>query len=377
MADKNHLIKLTQSLIRIRSENPPGDEYKIACFVKKFFRGLGLKPKIYEFKKSRSNVIVILEGRNNRKNLLVTPHLDTVPAGASWGISPFAGVLRDNLIYGRGASDDKGNLAVLMEAIRSIIIQKKVLGYNLIFAATADEEAGSQYGLLPLLSKGILKPQAALILDADSFKIIVVQKGLLHIKVKIKGKSAHGAYPWEGISAIDIALKALSSIKSEKFVYKKNPYLRPPTVNIGTISGGDKVNVVSDWCEFELDFRFLPGMSASGIIRQIKRIIGKYSKKFNLEIMAEQMPSEVNPCHPLVKELKRSMRKHKIRPRVSGSEGATVLTFFQERNIPAVATGFGSSGCAHSSREYARVDYLCRGAEILEDFFSNFKFDPL
>ncbi len=378
MIDKKHLIKLTQQLIRIPSENPPGNEYRIACFVKRYLENLGLKPKIYEFKKNRSNVVATLKGRNRHCNLLVSPHLDTVPAGNNWRFPPFRAVLQHGRIYGRGASDDKGNLALLLEVIKSLVEQRHILDYNLILAATADEETGSSLGLIPLLDKGILKPQAGLILDADEFKIVVVQKGLIHLKVKIKGKSAHGAYPWQGINAIDAALKALSEIKSHKFIYKKNPYLRPPTINIGKISGGDKVNVVADWCEFELDLRFLPGMSASKIIQDIRKIIKGYARRFKIEIEAVQPPTQIDCRHPLVEYLKKAMHSFlKAKPRIAGCEGATVITFFQNKNIPAVATGFSCSGCAHSSNEYIKIDYLYKGAKVLEGFLKNFRFRPL
>ena len=224
------------------------------------------------------------------------------------------------------------------------------------------------------MEKGILKPQAALILDADEFKIVVVQKGLIHIKVKIKGKSAHGAYPWQGMNAIDLAIGALSKIRSHKFVYKKYPYLRPPTINIGKISGGDKVNMVADWCEFELDLRFLPGMFPQAIIQDIKKVIKHYAREFTIEIMAVQMPAQINCRHPLVDYLKKAILVHKLKPRITGSEGATVFTFFQNRKIPAVATGFSCSGCAHSSNEYIKVNHLYQGVRVLEEFLKSFRF---
>ena len=68
------------------------------------------------------------------------------------------------------------------------------------------------------------------------------------------------------------------------------------------------------------------------------------------------------------------MLANKINPRITGSEGATVITFFRNMNIPAVATGFSCSGCAHSSNEYIRIDYLYKGAKILEYFLKNFRF---
>jgi len=75
-----------------------------------------------------------------------------------------------------------------------------------------------------------------------------------------------------------------------------------------------------------------------------------------------------------VEYLKNSMTAHKIRPKISGSEGATVITFFRKKNIPAVATGFSCSGCAHSSDEYIKTGYLYKGAKVLEDFLRNFRF---
>ena len=129
MTDKNHLIKLTKQLIRIPSQNPPGDEYRVARFVVAFLEDLGLKAKIYEFKKNRSNVIATLKGKDKNSSLLVSPHLDTVPAGSNWRFPPFAAVLHNRRIYGRGASDDKGNLAVLLETIKSLIQQKYILNY--------------------------------------------------------------------------------------------------------------------------------------------------------------------------------------------------------------------------------------------------------
>jgi len=375
MVNKQRLIRITQDLIRINSENPPGDEARIASFVKDYLQKLGLKVKIYEFRKGRANVIAVLKGRDKKHSLLITPHLDTVPAGKSWKIAPFLGRVINGRIYGLGATDCKGNLAAGLEAIRSIVEDGYVPDYNLIFAATADEESGSDLGLIPLLEKKILKPCAAVVLDSDDFDIIVTQKGLLHLKVKIQGKRAHGAYPWRGINAIDAALKIISEIKKQRLSFSPNRYLRPPTVNTGTIHGGDKVNVVADWCEFELDIRFLPGMSAEDFLRALKRVASKHTKNFKIEVEGIQQPYQIDPGHPLVRDLIRAMRKFRAWPRIKGSEGATVITFFQDKGIPAVATGFGSSGCAHTADEYIKIENLYKGTKALEDFLKNYNFD--
>jgi succinyl-diaminopimelate desuccinylase len=375
MADKKRLVRLVQRLIRIDSQNPPGQERRIALFVKDYLQRLGLAAKIYEFKKGRANAVALLKGKGSRsQSLLITPHLDTVCAGKSWKENPFSGRIAGNKIFGLGATDCKGNLGCALEAINSIIAQGKTLNYDLIFAATADEETGSVFGLVPLLEKGILRPHQAVVLDSDDFQIIVTQKGLIHLKVKIQGRRAHGAYPWRGINAIDLAIAVIREIKRHKFSYPKNKYLRPPTLNIGTIRGGDKVNIVADWCEFELDFRFLPGMEPRVFLQALKKIIRRATRNFKLEIGSIQEPYAIEEKHPLVRGLLAAGRKYKVKPVIQGSEGATVITFLQKKDIPAIATGFGARGCAHAHDEYARADTLYKGALVLEEFLTNYHF---
>lgn len=374
MVNKNRLIRLTQKLIQIDSQNPPGDEFRIARFVRDYLCGLGLEVKIYEFSKRRSNVVAILKGSGSRHSLLISPHLDTVPAGGNWKRPPFSARIENDRIYGLGATDCKGNVACALEAINSLIEDKATLDYTLIFTATADEENGSSLGLIPLLEKKILAPDAAVILDADDFGIIVTQKGLIHLKVKVQGRRAHGAYPWRGLNAIDIALGIIKEIEACKFAYKKNKYLRPPTVNIGTIKGGDKVNIVADWCEFELDFRFLPATRPKDLLKKIAGIVKKHAQKFKIEIEGVQEPYYISESHSLVEGLKKAIKSFKIKPVVKGSEGATTITFFQHKNIPAVACGFGSGSCAHIADEYAKLSNLYKGALVLEEFLKSYRF---
>jgi len=83
----------------------------------------------------------------------------------------------------------------------------------------------------------------------------------------------------------------------------------------------------------------------------------------------------IDPRHPLVSGLVSAMQSLKITPRVSGSEGATVITFFKKMNIPAVATGFGREGCAHIADEYACLDNLYKGAKVLVAFLKGYRFN--
>jgi succinyl-diaminopimelate desuccinylase len=125
MINKARLITILSKLIKINSANPPGNEVAVADYVARDLKSIGLDIKIYSFAKNRPNVVATLKGtwpraKAAREALLITPHYDTVPFGEGWKFDPLGAVIRNGRIYGRGASDDKGNCAVGMEALHSL-----------------------------------------------------------------------------------------------------------------------------------------------------------------------------------------------------------------------------------------------------------------
>jgi len=372
MIDKQRLIRTTQKLLRINSENPPGDERAVAAFVAATLKKAGLRPRRFAFSPKRDNVLAVLKGRVRRSPLLITPHLDTVPAGRGWKGSPFSGEVRGGKIFGRGATDCKGNCAVAVEVMTSLAEDGVRLDHDVVFLATADEETGSRKGLVPALKKNIVRPKFALILDSNAFSIITAQKGLLHFRISIPGRKAHGAYPHRGISAIDRAMVLIRTLEGLRWRQRRHPLLRPLTVNIGTIRGGDKVNMVADWCVVEVDLRFLPGMSSVVILKRIRSAFNKTGIPYSIQVDDAQRPYEISARHPLVSCLKQASADFGVAAPVKGSEGATVITFFQDKSIPAVATGYGARGNAHVTNEFVWVRDLFRGARVLERFIKTF-----
>ena len=130
MVNKKRLIKTIQKLISLDSQNPPGDERKIAEFVGKYLKDLGLKIKTYTFSYKRVNILATLPGKKRLKSLLLTPHLDTVPAGASWKTPALRAKIIGNRIYGLGATDCKGNLASALKQL--MLLLKITLNWTMI-----------------------------------------------------------------------------------------------------------------------------------------------------------------------------------------------------------------------------------------------------
>lgn len=361
----------------MNSENPPGNEGALAKFIEKDMRSLRLDVKTYIYAKGRPNIVATLRGtwprpKAAREAILLTPHFDTVPIGKGWKLKPFGGQIKGGKLYGRGASDDKGNLASCLEVMRSLVEDKVKLKKDVIMAATVDEETGSHYGIIPLLEKRILKPRLAVVMDSTEFDAVVSQKGLIHARIQIFGKKAHGAYNWRGVSAIEIAAKVITNLKSIRLKYQKHPLLAGPTMNVGVIHGGDKVNMVCDFCEFALDTRFLPGMDAQTVYRRIKVAVAKEAKKFKIIVTDLQQPYEIDRRHPFVKSYIKIARRMKAKADYKGSEGATVMTFFKKYHIAAFATGFAAHGTAHTNDEYIYVKSLCKGTRVMEEYIKEY-----
>jgi acetylornithine deacetylase/succinyl-diaminopimelate desuccinylase family protein len=373
MIKKDRLLKLTQKVISYDSCNPPGSELELAKFIEKDMQSLKLDVKRYTYAKNRPNIVATLKGSAPRKiaqkkAVLLTPHFDTVPFGRGWKYHPLSGKIVGGKLYGRGASDDKGNLASCMEVMRSLVEDGFKPRYDVVMAATVDEETGSHSGIIPLLEKKVFQSRLAVVMDSSEFDAVIVQKGLIHARVQIFGKKAHGAYNWLGENALEKAAEVIVLLKKLKYPYKKHKLLHGPTMNIGVIHGGDKVNMVCDFCEFTIDVRYLPGTTHTDLLRRISKEISKVTKKFKIVIDDHQNPYEMSADHPGVKSYLACCRRNKCKAVAKGSEGATVITFFKKHNIPAFATGFAAHGTAHTTDEYIFVKSLYRGTQVLDRF---------
>lgn len=373
MINKSRLIKLTQKLISYDSVNPPGNELACAQFIEKDMRSLGLHIQKISFEKNRPNIIATLKGSLPRKQavkeaILLTPHFDTVPFGRGWKYSPLSGKIVGGKLYGRGATDDKGNCASCMEVMRSLVESGYKPRKDIIMAATVDEETGSKCGIIPLLEKKKMTCGFAIVMDSTEFDAVVAQKGLIHGRVQIFGKKAHSAYNWRGISAVEIAARVILRLTKLKYAYKKHSLLRAPTMNVGVINGGDKCNMVADFVEFTIDARFCPGTKAKEVISHIHTAIKKETTAYKIEIDDIQDSYEIDQKHPYIDSYLKLAKKMKCPAKVKGSEGATVITLFQDHHTPAFATGWGAHETAHTTDEYIFVKSLVNGSRLLDAY---------
>ncbi len=368
MIRKERLTALLQRLVQTSSENPPGNEEKISKIIEEVFSSAGLDVRKIYFEKNRPNVLGILKGKSSESPLVFIAHSDTVPAGRGWDTPPFSGKIKNGKLYGRGATDDKCHVAMLAEVAKSLNEDRVVPKQDILFLAMADEESGGGAGLIPLLENKSLPVKEAVILDGDGFEINIAQKGLMHAKATVFGTKAHGAYPHLGRSAIEDCAKIICDLKDTPISNEKHPLLGEATINIGTIYGGERVNIVADNCVFEIDARFAPPISCNLIKEHMNKVIGRHSEKYKLYVESEMEPVQIDEKDSLVTNMCLAIRDVGREPKVGGSAGSTLLAFLVNHGINGVSLGFGTKGTTHATNEYVIINDVFDGARTTEHF---------
>lgn len=376
--NEHNLIKMLRDLIKIPSQNPPGEEQRIAEYCADKCRRLGLDTDIVAHEEGRSTVIATLPGTQSKPVLLYHAHLDTVPVGDKkrWQFDPFGGCIQDKKIYGRGACDTKNDIAAMIQVAEALVKSGVSIEGNLILCFAADEEAGGRLGTAYALNQGYFNDVDMVVAgEQTGLRVGIAEKGAATLSIRTNGVSAHASQVTEKrTNAINKMGKILCTL-DEKYLptlkQRTHRLLGTPTYNAGVIKGGTRSNTVAEQCELQLDCRFLPGEKAEDIRQQIKKLIERLCQddpdiEATIEIIREAKPFEIQENNPLVKQLRTAIEKIKgVDLGVTGYYPASDGRFFAHKNIPTVVFGSGNSLQAHTTDEYVEIDQVIDSTKIL------------
>ena len=375
---RGDVVEYTRGMVRIRSENPPGDETEISEHVSELLASIGFNVEQVESRPKRVNTLGLLEGAGGGETLLWNGHYDTVPVGNLdyWTVDPFGGEVRDGRIYGRGTGDMKGAIASAMVAAKALGNLSLRLRGDLRIHVVADEEFFGRYGTKYLCENGYVDGVDAAIVGEGSTRGGVVMarpavRGRTLVKIRVKGRSAHSSRPETGVNAVLKMGKVLLAIDETEFSYPKHAILPDPTIAPGTtIRGGTKDNVIPEDCEAVCDVRTVPGMDPEQVLRDIKAVVERLKADdpeldVSVESPLSKPPSEIPVEHPLYRSADRATRRvmgYGLEPLgASGSNDTSYLTNLV--GVPAMAFGPGG-GNAHAPDEWADVETLVSFAKI-------------
>ena len=368
---EEEIVRLSTELISANTTNPPGNEYLAVDVIKKYFSAHGIRYDTFEKAPGRTNIIGSI-GKGS-PTLLVACHLDVVPAGDGWETDPFKSVVKDGRIFGRGANDNKGQMAPMLVLAKLLKDNESKLNGTLLLVGAADEEKGSSLGLEYLLDECGITADYAIIPDvANNMKIIDVgEKGALFLNITSYGKQSHGSTPEKGINAIWNMIELLNQVKELKHKCTSHELFSPPTLNLGTISGGAAHNIVPAKCEAKLDIRYLPGETEKEILDNIYKIIASIENhnptaKFDITIDTHLPPTQIPADNPLISLISKHTESILgTRPIPIGFSGVTVCKQLIEKGIMAVGFGPGDEDQAHIANESIEIQELLDFGKIM------------
>lgn len=372
LVDKEESVKMLQKMISFNTVNEPGNELPLAQYIKEELEKIGVENTLDDLGKNRANIIGRIKGTGERDALLFNGHLDTVPPGdIEWDHGPFSGKVVDNKIYGRGTADMKGGLVAALMALKAVKKAGWKLKGDFIYTGTAGEETDS-IGAVKFVEDGGLEGVGAIIIgEPSSNGINIAEKGAFWVEITTYGKTAHGAFPEKGVNAVVNMNLLLSELINYKFKYEENETLGHPTMNISTINGGVKTNVVPDKCSITIDMRTVPGIDHKDIIEDFKAIINKLSSqidgfKADIKILNDRPAVETKGDNPFVK-LAEDVVKEEFNRDVKG-QGVNFYTdasvFLPAKQIPCIFVGPGDSHMAHQPNEFITIDSLMESIQF-------------
>ncbi len=370
---KKELIDLTTRLVQIPTENPPGNEKRAAQFLKTLLAKTGFKVTTVLSPKGRWNIVAERRWGRGGRTLAFNGHLDVVPAGdpSRWKYPPFEGRLSKERIYGRGASDMKSGIASFIHALSMVGRSRIRLDRGaVVLHLVSDEESHGHQGMGFLTQRERIRADAALVGEPTDLQPVVAQKGALWLRITALGKSAHGSRPHLGVNAVEKMVKLIGQLHSVP-LEAEHPLLGKPTLNIGTIRGGTKINVVPDRCEIELDRRMLPGEKKEEVFRQIKETLNSLCSQdpflqYRLEEIDFAEPSEVRCEEEIVKIAVDAVQEVTGRkPPLRAFSGFTDSRFYiNQCHIPTLVFGPGAVDQSHTTDESVEVEALVQAARI-------------
>ncbi|MBW2039863.1 MAG: M20/M25/M40 family metallo-hydrolase [Deltaproteobacteria bacterium] len=390
---RDEAVEVLSAYIKINTTNPPGNEMEAARYLEGILSKEGINTTIYEPITQRANLMAVLPGEGTEAPMILLNHMDVVPVEEDkWELDPFGGIVKDGYIHGRGTIDMKGKGVAELMAMLLLKRYKIPLKRDIIFLATADEEAGGRWGVKWMLEREPRLKEAAFVLneggtillrengEVDHYEIATAQKVVSQFTLRARGRSGHGSRP-HGDSANVKLIRALSrvveweapfviiplvkkyfanlaklkppeeakgyqdiegALRDPSFaeVFTANPNYNAMVRNTFTptiLRAGNKVNVIPSEAEAVFDCRILPGTSGEDLFAQLREVIG------DKEIEISSLPdfeSHSLPPSPTDNELYKAI--YKVAQRKDPDcmvtpfliTGATDSRFFREVGVP-------------------------------------------
>ena len=359
-------IDLAAELIRFDTINPPGGEAACANHLARLLTGAGFQCEMVPLAEGRPNLVARIGGVAGEPPIAFTGHIDTVPLGAQpWSVPPHGGIVQDNRLWGRGASDMKSGVAAFAVAALKYAERLKETS-GVVLYITAGEETGCE-GAFALARRGIRGEAGALVVaEPTTNRPLCGHKGALWLRATTRGVTAHGSMPDQGVNAVYAAARVVSRLEAFDFNIARHPVMGAPTLNVGTLHGGANINSVPDRAEIGIDIRTISGMRHIALREQIASYVGS---DVELTPVVDVESVWTDPSHSWMRQVFAACAE--IRNAPSVVEAAPYFTDASALTsalggVPTVILGPGPAHMAHQTDEWCECARIEEAVAIYE-----------
>lgn len=276
VGDKDDLA-LLQRMLRMRSYSAGGEEGPLARLLVQEMTALGLDARLQEVEPGRFNAIGVLRGSGAGKSLMLNGHIDTNPVGVGWTVDPFAGLVKDDFIYGIGVSNMKASCAAFFGAARAIVRSGVRPKGDLVLTFVVGELQGG-VGTQKVVSDGV-RTDAFIVGEPTDLALLTLHAAGLEVQINALGVTRHMSKLEESVSAIDVMYKVIDRIRRMTFTGPANPeYASVRRVNVGSMRAGLgreyhdwRTPQVPDFASMKVAIRYGPGQSEASILADLQR----------------------------------------------------------------------------------------------------------
>jgi acetylornithine deacetylase/succinyl-diaminopimelate desuccinylase-like protein len=380
-------VELLAELVKVPSDNPPGDCAPHALRAAKLLEERGLvverhpvpEPLVRANGMVSAVNLVVRERFGEGPVIALNAHGDVVPPGEGWTTDPYGGEIRDGWMYGRGVAVSKSDFSTYAYALLALKSLGTPLAGTVELHLTYDEEAGGAIGPKWLLDDSVSKPDYA-ISAGFSYGIVTAHNGCLHLEVEVTGKSAHAARPETGHDALEAATGLLAALYAHRqglaATRSAVEGIGAPTLVVGLIRGGINTNVVPDAVTLRLDRRMIPEEDAAVVERELVALIeqsvaGRPGVACRVRRIMLALPLKPVPgLERLVEPLQRNAEAVLAEPvQVYGVPLYTDARHYAAAGIPTVLYGAGPRSLieanAHAADERLPLADLRKATEVV------------
>lgn len=369
---------LLREMVPYQTVNEPGNEKPLAGFIAGRLEAEGFAVEIQEIAENRANVVARI-GDSDRK-VILSGHLDVVPAGDGWSVEPFMVTEQEGRLYGRGTCDMKGGIAAMMAAAIKIKREGRLADAELVLAFVADEEingTGTKH-FAACFEKG--RDNLVVLGEPTENQIFVAHRGVVRLRIAIKGKQCHSGRPEDGINALTMMGRFL--VEVERLNQKKQGLIQqilpPPTVAATRAKGGIKDNVVPGTAEVVLDFRTVPGDTAEALMAETDAVLNKALEgmgvTWTIEPFIDVLPG-MTPVHADSVQVARAAYRNVCNTDagIGYFTACCDMSCFTAHGFDTIIMGPGDIAQAHTLDEYVEREQLSMAVLIYEQIILEFQ----